>query len=113
MEVNEGEVVLCKFYFSDLKQSKNRPVLVFKDNLPYDDFIAIPISSKISKLHSDEVLIDDDSFRDGELPVPSKLMVRKTFVVSKESIIKKYGTLNQTTLAQYHNMFCSYFGCVA
>lgn len=47
MEVKEADVVLCEFYFSDLKQSKNRPVLVLKDNLPYNDFIAMPISSKI------------------------------------------------------------------
>lgn len=91
MEITEGEVVLCKFYFSDLKKSKNRPVLVFKNNLPYNDFIAVPISSKIKKLHSDEALINNDNFMEGELPVPSKLMVRKTFVVSKESIIRKYG----------------------
>ncbi len=112
MEIKEGEVVLCKFYFSDLKKSKNRPVLIFKNNLPYSDFIAVPISSKIIKLHSDEALINDDNFIEGKLPVPSKLMVRKTFVVSKESIIKRYGTLNQNSYNQYHNMFCTYFGCV-
>ena len=97
MEIKEGEVVLCNFYFSDLKKSKNRPVLIFKDNLPYDDFIAIPISSKVEKLHSDEVSIDDDSFIEGKLPIPSKLMIRKTFVVSKEVIIKRYGMLKQTS----------------
>ena len=112
MEINEGEVVLCKFYFSDLKKSKNRPVLVFKNNLPYDDFVAVPISSKIQKLHTDEALMNDDNFTEGKLPVASKLMVRKTFVVSKESIIKRYGTLNKTSYDKYHDMFCTYFGCV-
>ena len=111
MEIKEGEVVLCKFYFSDLKKSKNRPVLIFKDNLPYDDFIAIPISSKVEKLHNDEVPIDDDSFIEGEIPVPSKLMIRKTFVVSKEVIVKRYGTLKQASYTQYHDKFCEYFGC--
>jgi len=38
MEINIADIVLCEFYFSDLKKSKNRPVLVFKDNLPHDDF---------------------------------------------------------------------------
>ena len=42
MGLSVGNVVLCEFYFSDTKQSKKRPVLVFKDNLPHDDFIAIP-----------------------------------------------------------------------
>jgi mRNA interferase MazF len=51
MEIKQSDVVLCEFFFSDLSQSKKRPVLVFKDNLPYDDFIAVPISSKIQNLH--------------------------------------------------------------
>ena len=38
MDVKEGDIVLCTFYFSDLKSNKKRPVLVFKDSLPYDDF---------------------------------------------------------------------------
>ena len=33
MEIRQADIVLCQFYFSDLKQSKERPVLVFKDNL--------------------------------------------------------------------------------
>ena len=111
MEIKEGEIVLCKFYFSDLKKSKNRPVLVFKDNLPYNDFIAIPISSKVDNIYSDEVLIYDDDFTDGKLPVVSKLILRKTFVVSKGSIIKKYGVLNKLAYKKYHDMFCLYFGC--
>jgi mRNA interferase MazF len=42
MDINVADVVLCEFYFSDLKSSKKRPVLVFKSNLPYNDFVAIP-----------------------------------------------------------------------
>lgn len=46
MEVNIADVILC-VCVNDLKTSKKRPVLVFKDNLPYDDFIGIPISSQV------------------------------------------------------------------
>jgi mRNA interferase MazF len=35
MDINTADVVLCEFYFSDLKSTKNRLVLVLKDNLPY------------------------------------------------------------------------------
>jgi mRNA interferase MazF len=62
MEIKEADILLCEFYFSDLKKSKNRPVLVLKDNLPYNDFVAIPISSKINSLHEDEVLLDNSKF---------------------------------------------------
>ena len=111
MEVKHSDVVLCEFYFSDLKKSKKRPVLVFKDNLLHDDFVAIPISSKIEKMYEDEFLINHDSFEEGKIPRESKLMVRKTFIVSKQSIVKKYGTLNKTSFKKYHAVFCKYFGC--
>ena len=65
MEINIADVVLCEFYFSDLKTSKKRPVLVFKDNLPYDDFVAIPISSQVRQLHTDEVTIEPSDFSEG------------------------------------------------
>ncbi len=52
MEIAEAEVVLCEFHFSHFNALKKRPVLVLKDNLPYDDFVGIPISSQIGKLHN-------------------------------------------------------------
>jgi len=85
MEVNNADIVLCKFYFSDLFLSKNRPVPVFKDNLPHNDFIAIPISSKIENLQVDELIINSKDMKQGYLPTESKLMLRKTFIVSKEN----------------------------
>jgi len=111
MEIKHLDIVLCKFYFSDLKKSKDRPVLIFKDNLPHDDFVAIPISSKIDKMYEDELLIKNENFREGSIPKISKLMIRKTFVVSKQSVVKKYGTLNKESYEVYHNVFCKYFGC--
>ena len=58
MEVKQADVVLCEFYFSDLKQSKLRHVVVFKDNLPFDDFVGIPVSSRLAGLSNDEIVID-------------------------------------------------------
>ncbi len=46
MDLTPGEVLLCEFYFSDFQTSKRRPVIVFKDNLPFDDFVGIPVSSQ-------------------------------------------------------------------
>jgi len=113
MEIKLYDVVLCEFYFSDLKKSKNRPVLVFRDNLPHDDFVAIPMSSKIEKMHEDELLIDNADLANGNIPKISKLMIRKTFVVSKQSVIKKYGTIDENVFGKYHDKFCKYFGCKA
>ncbi len=111
MEINAADIILCEFYFSDLKTSKSRPVLVFKDNLPFDDFVAIPISSQISQLHADEILIESTDFKRGILPKTSKLMLRKPFIVSKKVLIKKYGTLNSNAFKRYQQLFCDYFQC--
>ncbi|CAA6812810.1 MAG: Unknown protein [uncultured Sulfurovum sp.] len=113
MDLTVGDIVLCEFYFSDLKRSKKRPVLVFKDNLPHNDFIAIPISSQISKMHNDELLLSFKSFQTGSIPKDSKLMLRKTFVVSKNAIAKKYGTLSPKAYTLVHHTFCQYFKCIA
>lgn len=57
MDVKAADVVLCEFYFSDAKASKNRPVLILKDNLPHNDFLGIAISSKTSKLFKGKSII--------------------------------------------------------
>lgn len=111
MEINVGDVVLCEFYFSNLKASKKRPVLVFKDNLPYGDFVCIPISSQIRQLHSDEYTIEPTDFSEGDIPKVSKLMLRKPFIITTSAVVKKYGSLNQSALKHYHQLFCQYFHC--
>ena len=111
MEVKPAEVVLCEFYFSDLKQNKLRSVVVFKNNLPFEDFVGMPVSSRVDRLNDDEIVVDGVDFSEGFLPKRSKVMVRKTFVISKQVVVKKYGTLSIETFHKLHRVFCGYFGC--
>lgn len=111
MDIKTADVVLCEFYFSNLKTSKKRPVLVLKDNLPHDDFVGLPISSQLDKLLAGEFEIDNSMFQFGSIPKKSKLIVRKPFVVSKNVVLKKYGSLYQTHFENYHQLFCQYFDC--
>jgi len=39
VDVSVADIVLCEFYFSDLKEIKKRPVLAIKDDLPTNDFM--------------------------------------------------------------------------
>ena len=88
MEINVADVVLCEFYFSDLKTSKKRPVLFLKDNLPYDDFVGIPISSQLEQLHHDEHEIDNSAFSHGGIPKKSKLILRNRLLFQKRQSLK-------------------------
>lgn len=111
MDVKAADIVLCEFYFSDAKASKNRPVLVLKDNLPHNDFLGIAISSKINKFFEDEFIINLDDFETGSTPVASKVMLRKTFVISKDVVLKKYGSLKPSAFNNLHKNLCNYLNC--
>ena len=111
MDLTPGEVLLCEFYFSDFQTSKRRPVIVFKDNLPFDDFVGIPVSSQTSRLHDDEFILKPSDMALGALPKRSKIMVRKTFVISRQVIVKKYGQLSDARFQRLHEDFCHFFGC--
>jgi len=111
MDIAAGDIVLCEFYFSNLKQSKKRPVLVFKDNLPFEDFIGLPLSSKTEKLQQDELVIDNSKLSEGVLPVSSKIMLRKPFVVSKNNPQKRYGRIGEAYLSEILRCYCDYFEC--
>jgi mRNA interferase MazF len=111
MDLTVGDIVLCKFYFSDLQSNKLRPVIVFKDNLPFEDFIGLPISSQLHQVHDDEFIINTTDLIDGTLPKRSKVMIRKTFVISKNIIIKRYGKLTPERMQQIHASLCKYFDC--
>ena len=111
MDLKSGDLLLCEFYFSDLRVSKRRPVIVFKDNLPFNDFVGIPISSQITRLHEDEFILEPTDMASGALPKRSKIMVRKTFVISRQVIVKKYGQLSAARFKQLHQDFCCFFDC--
>jgi mRNA interferase MazF len=109
--VKQFDIVLCKFYFTDLKKYKNRPVLIFKENLPFDDLLVIAISSKTNQLFADEIVIDNKSLASGELPKISKIMLRKTFVIERNIILKKYGSLTTNAISNIKKEFCSFYNC--
>lgn len=112
MDIKPLDIVLCKFYFSDLKSYKNRPVLIFKDNLPFNDFVCMAISSRCDTIYEDEMIVDNSKLLDGSLPKKSKIMIRKTFLIQKDIVIKKYATLKDEEFQKISKQFCDYYGCL-
>lgn len=85
-------------------------MLVFKDNLPFDDFVGIPISSQPVR-HQDELLLQNSEFVKGALPKTSKLILRKTFVINKYVVMKSYGVVSPDKFEAISKGFCEYFEC--
>ena len=68
VDLKVGDVVLCEFYFSDLGARKHRPVIVFRDNLPFEDFVGVPVSSQTATLHDDEFILEPTELAEGSFP---------------------------------------------
>ncbi len=96
MTFKQGEILLVPVPFSDLTSKKKRPVLVLSNddyNKQTNDIIIAAITSKIrgSKI---EVVFDNDNMIDGKLQLASCVRPDKIYTLSKDIIVKKYGTIS-------------------
>ncbi|WP_156290116.1 type II toxin-antitoxin system PemK/MazF family toxin [Oceanobacillus salinisoli] len=92
----QGDIVLIPIPFSDLTNSKQRPVLVISRdcyNKMTEDIVVAAITSKLRNLDY-SVIIDSKDLTEGELKVRSEIRADKIYTLSKEIIRKKFGQVN-------------------
>lgn len=88
-----GDIVLAEIAFTDLSETKNRPLLIV-EKLQQEDFLTLPITSiGLEALKGWEILITNKDFESGKIPVTSKLLLSKPYIVNKRLLVKKYGKL--------------------
>ena len=93
-----GNIILAKIIFTDLSQTKLRPVIIIK-KLNYSDFLALPVTSqKLDKILPNEILIKKDNFETGTIPVTSKIILSKPLVIHKDIYIKTFGKVKKDFL---------------
>lgn len=96
----QGEIVLISFPFSDLKQQKQRPVLIVSGdhyNEVTEDIVVLAITSKLKELEY-SVMIDSKNLREGTLKVTSEIRVDKVYTLSKNIVRKKFGRVTPEIL---------------
>lgn len=96
-----GAVVLVRFPFSDLSQTKLRPAVVLAD-VGRGDAVLCQVTSKP---YGDDgaVTLDDTDFASGSLNLTSYARPGKLFTASSELITAEVGTLKPETLTQIVN----------
>ena len=62
-------------------------------------------------MYDDKMMFSSIDFKIGSIPKDSKLMLRKTFVVSKDVVLKKCGTLSSQVYKTIQHAFGQYFNC--
>jgi len=101
-----GDVVIIEFPFSNLKDSKRRPVLVLK--VPKGDDVIVNQITGSSYEKSAEILINDKDFVHGALKRDSFVRIDKIASVEKSLIKYKIGSLKNEKSAEILERVCSF-----
>lgn len=104
MRYKRGEIVLVKFPFTTLRQSKKRPVLVIKDENEAGDIVCFQITSKSSQ--SSLFLLEDKFFSESSLPLKSYVKYDKCFTLNREIVDKKLASVNNRVIEEIKRLFC-------
>ena len=109
MQVNQKEVVLLPYPFSNLEGTKVRPALVISNNQfnkKSDDCIMAPLTT-IIKNEPYSVIINQGDLDDGRLIKLSRIRVDKIFSVEKRLIRLRIGRLNKEIFEKVKREFLS------
>jgi mRNA interferase MazF len=78
-------ICLAEILFSNLSESKIRPILVLREN-SYSDFIYLPLTTN---LRVSGIIIDNSEIESGYLSKQSKIVIEKIGVINKNKIVKQ------------------------
>ncbi len=102
LTINQKNIILVPFPFSDLSGSKVRPALVVSNNIYNSqnlDIVVTAITSNLSP-NSCKVFLDRDDLEYGFLPVKSAIRVDKPFSFLQEKVLKILGTITTQKLEE-------------
>ena len=106
-----GEVVLVPYPFTDLSQTKKRPVLIISNsqhNVASDDCVSCGITSNLSN-RPYSILLDPADMMEGSLPVRSRIKYDKIFTLEKNLVMKRLGKVNSGIMNQVRSSLVSLF----
>ena len=99
MQVNQKELVLLAYPFSNLEGTKVRPALVVSNNQfnkKSKDCVMVPLTT-IIKDEPYSIIIEQENLSSGKLLKKSRIRADKIFSVEKELITMKIGELKHNS----------------
>ncbi len=96
MNINQRDLVLLPYPFSNLKERKVRPAIVVSNNnfnRMCQDCIAVPLTS-VLKEEPFSFLINQNDMENGKLIKSSRIRIDKIFSVEKRLVQMKIGNVN-------------------
>jgi mRNA interferase MazF len=105
MSYKKGDVLLINFPFTDLTNSKKRPVLVVKDESEYGDIVCFQITSK--KNQSNIMQINSNDITKEPLKLTSFVKYDKCFTIDSNVVDKKLTEIHNDFLQELKEKFCN------
>lgn len=92
IKYKQREIVLVPFPYSDLTNSKRRPVLIVSNNEYNDSFHDVLVCVITSNLSQDSysVNLENDDLEIGNLPESSIVKTHKLFTIHQTKILRKF-----------------------
>ncbi|MDD9953209.1 MAG: type II toxin-antitoxin system PemK/MazF family toxin [Candidatus Woesearchaeota archaeon] len=100
-QYKQGDVLIAPFPFTNLAQSKHRPVLVLSESCSGD----LVTCGMTSKLRQNKNAVIVRNLKHGMLPVKSRIQVDKLFTLEKRIIRKRLGSLKKETMEEVKKKF--------
>ncbi len=107
MILNQKEIVLLSYPFSNLEERKVRPALVISNNelnKKTEDCILVPITGVIKK-EKYSIIISQNDLVKGNLIKMSRIKVDKPFCAERKLILKKIGILKEDSFDKVKKEF--------
>ncbi len=102
----KGDIVVIEFPYSNLKDSKRRPVLIIK--VPKGGEVIVLQITSSSYEKSVEVLMKKEDFIEGNLKRDSNVRLDKLASIDKSLIKYKAGSLKQEKFNEIMDKVCSF-----
>ena len=104
-----GSIYFIAMPYSDFKQFKGRPVLVFKE-IDKSDVLVLPLTSNLSR---EGIVITNDDIAEGTIKKESVVIVPKITAIDSELIVnsRKIATLKDSTFGRVLKDICDKLEC--
>lgn len=96
-KINQRDVVLVKYPFTDLNKGKIRPVIVISNdefNLNSRDIVGVPLTTNMKEVPYSLKIVQKD-FEDGKLLYESVVRVGKILAIDKSIVQMRIGKINK------------------
>ena len=104
-----GNIYFINMPYSDFKQAKGRPVLVYK-NIDKNDFLILPLTTNLNR---DGMIITSEDIQDGRIKKDSIVIVPKLTAVDSSLIIgsKFIASLKKDSFIKIRKELCLRLDC--